>query len=156
MALIKGGILLNKVNKFVRYVKAAEPHERPFLKESPEFTQLDEDIMSFMYVLSPLPTTPQTQRQAAGALMNRQHFPTSLRDPLKHLTGMHKGIDADLIVSLCSASFPPSVLCGFRFLFDTMAKPPFLPISAQSMLLLTTELMKVRTSHPPRCRHLST
>jgi hypothetical protein len=28
-----------------------------------------------------------------------RHFPASLRDPLKHLTGMHKGIDADLIVS---------------------------------------------------------
>jgi hypothetical protein len=33
-------------------VKAAEPHERPYLKESPEFIQLDEDIRSFMYVLS--------------------------------------------------------------------------------------------------------
>jgi hypothetical protein len=52
VALIKGGILLNKVNKFVRYVKAAEPHERPYLKDSPEFIQLDEDIKSFMYVLS--------------------------------------------------------------------------------------------------------
>jgi hypothetical protein len=50
VALIKGGILLNKVNKFVRYVKAAEPHERPYLKESPEFIQLDEDIKSFMCV----------------------------------------------------------------------------------------------------------
>jgi len=51
VALIKGAILLNKVNKFVRYVKAAEPHERPFLKESPEFIQLDGDIKSFMEVL---------------------------------------------------------------------------------------------------------
>ena len=141
MALIKGGILLNKVNKFVRYVKAAEPHERPFLKESPEFTQLDEDIMSFMYVLSPLPTTPQTQRQAAGALMNRQHFPTSLRDPLKHLTGMHKGIDADLIVSLCSASFSSSVPLWPPIPLRSNGQPLFLPISAQSMLLATTELM---------------
>jgi hypothetical protein len=32
--------------------------------------------------------------------MNSQHFPAGLRDPLKHFTGMHKGIDADLIVSL--------------------------------------------------------
>ena len=31
--------------------------------------------------------------------MVRQYFPPSLRDPLKPLTGMHKGIDADLIVS---------------------------------------------------------
>jgi len=52
--LIKGGILLNKVNKFVRYVKAAEPHERPYLKESSEFIQLDEDIKAFMYVPSSL------------------------------------------------------------------------------------------------------
>lgn len=36
------------------------------------------------------------------------HFPASLRDPLKPLTGMHKGIDADLIVS--SSTLLPSSL----------------------------------------------
>lgn len=38
--------------------------------------------------------------------MNSQHFPAGLRDPLKHFTGMHKGIDADLIVSLPPFSHP--------------------------------------------------
>jgi len=52
VALIKGGILLNKVNKFVRFVKASEPSERPFLRDTPEFIQLDEDIKNFMYVPS--------------------------------------------------------------------------------------------------------
>jgi hypothetical protein len=33
-------------------VKAAEPHERPYLKESPEFIQLDGDIKSSTF--SPL------------------------------------------------------------------------------------------------------
>jgi hypothetical protein len=98
VALIKGAILLNKVNKFVRYVKAAEPSERPFLKETPEFVQLDEDIKTFVYVLSPFLFVfiSLTRRK----LMTSRYFPVSLRDPLKHLTGMHKGIDADLIVSL--------------------------------------------------------
>lgn len=57
VALIKGGILLNKVNKFVRFVKAAEPYERPFLKDTEEFKGLDEDIKTFMYVaFPPLPS----------------------------------------------------------------------------------------------------
>ena len=62
------------------------------MKNTPEFVQLDNDIISFMYVY--LPRT---------LLMTSQHFPASLRDPLKHLTGMHKGIDADLIV--CPPAF---------------------------------------------------
>lgn len=48
VALIKGGILLNKVNKFNRYVKAAEPHERASMKDSEEFRGLDADLKSFM------------------------------------------------------------------------------------------------------------
>jgi hypothetical protein len=48
VALVKGGILLNRVNKFVRFVKASDPAERPLMKNTPEFVQLDEDIKSFM------------------------------------------------------------------------------------------------------------
>jgi hypothetical protein len=48
--LIKGGILSNRVNKFVRYVKASDPGERAGLKQSSEFRQLDEDIKAFMWV----------------------------------------------------------------------------------------------------------
>jgi len=84
--------------------------------------------------------------------MISQHFPAGLRDPLKHFTGMHKGIDADLIVSLSIHFF---ILFSSHLLFRPRPRLGLSPSTPPSPLIPVIELISVRTPPTPRSCHLS-
>jgi len=84
--------------------------------------------------------------------MISEHFPAGLRDPLKHFTGMHKGIDADLIASL-SVHF--SILSSSLLLFQPHPRLGLSPSTPPSPLTPVIELISVRTPPTPCSCHLS-
>ncbi|WVN89075.1 uncharacterized protein L203_104291 [Cryptococcus depauperatus CBS 7841] len=71
---IKSEILLGRVCKFLRKFRSMEAGDRLLANSLPEFHQIEKDIALFLLA-----------------------FPHSLRDPVQHMKGHLKSIDADLI-----------------------------------------------------------